>query len=119
MASSVHVFDLRWLLTFAFVHCGGCYFSFIRMVEYIENEAIRKKADKEAQRAKLETLERQLGIDATATEGAGSSSSASTAPVAGKKHRFDDTEYLEQSRDIVDGVKNAVAAGTCWCLDTP
>jgi len=31
--------------------------------------------------------------------------------VAGKKHRFDDTEYLEQSKDIVDGVKNAVAAG--------
>ena len=28
------------------------------------------------------------------------------------KRRFDDTEYLEQSRDIVDNVKNAVAAGT-------
>ena len=31
--------------------------------------------------------------------------------VAGKKHRFEDTEYIEQSREIVDNVKNAVAAG--------
>jgi hypothetical protein len=76
------------------------------MVEYIENEAARKKTEKETQRAKLEALERQLGIDPSTSGGAGSSS-----PTAGKKHRFDDTEYLEQSRDIVDGVKNAVAAG--------
>lgn len=77
------------------------------MVEYIENENARKKAEKEAQRAKLEALERQLGIDAPSSSGATDTS----APAAGKKHRFDDTEYLEQSRDIVDGVKNAVAAG--------
>ena len=30
--------------------------------------------------------------------------------LAGKKHRFDDTEYLEQSQDLKDGVRNAVAA---------
>lgn len=75
-----------------------------RMVEYIENEAARKKAEKDAQRAKLEALESQLGIDS-------SNGAASSTPAAGKKHRFDDIEYLEQSRDIVDGVKNAVAAG--------
>ena len=47
----------------------------------------------------------------------GSSSGTSTpgqsepTPVAGKKHRFEDTEYLEQSKELVDGVKNAVSAG--------
>jgi len=80
-----------------------------RMAEYIENEPARKKAAAEAQRAKLEALERQLGIDPSAPT-AGSSSSEPTK-LAGKKHRFDDTEYLEQSRDLVDGVKSAVAAG--------
>ncbi|KAG8920686.1 hypothetical protein FRC01_000643, partial [Tulasnella sp. 417] len=30
--------------------------------------------------------------------------------LAGKKHRFEDTEYLEQSEAIVDNVKSAVAA---------
>jgi hypothetical protein len=29
----------------------------------------------------------------------------------GQKRRLDDTEYLEQSREIVDGVKSAVTAG--------
>jgi len=62
-----------------------------------------KKAVAEAQRTKLEALERRLGIDPDA--------GPSSEPVAGKKHRFDDTEYLEQSKDLVDGVKNAVAAG--------
>lgn len=84
------------------------------MVEYIENEATRKKVEKETQRTKLEALERQLGINGSSSEGAGSSSAPT--PLAGKKHRFDDTEYLEQSRDIVDGVKNAVAAGMLCVL---
>lgn len=44
-------------------------------------------------------MERKLGID-----NPGPSDSKS-----GKKHRLDDTEYLEQSREIVDGVKNAVS----------
>ena len=29
--------------------------------------------------------------------------------MAGKKHRFDDTKYLEQSREIVDGVRSVVS----------
>lgn len=33
--------------------------------------------------------------------------------MAGKKHRFEDNEYLEQSEAIVDNVKSAVAAGKC------
>jgi len=79
-----------------------------RMAEYIENEPARKKAVVDAQRAKLEALERQLGIDPSAASG---SSSVEPAKVAGTKHRFDDTEYLDQSRELVDGVKSAVAAG--------
>lgn len=72
------------------------------MAEYIETEPLRKKAQQEAQKAKLEALEKKLGIDRT---GAGPSE-----PLAGKKHRLDDTEYVEESKEIVDNVKNAVAA---------
>jgi hypothetical protein len=72
----------------------------------LEQEPARKKAAAEAQRAKLEALERRLGIDKDAGP-----SSGSDAQVAGKKHRFDDTEYLEQSRELVDNVKSAVTAG--------
>jgi len=79
-----------------------------KMAEYLESEPLRKKAAAEAQKAKLEALERQLGI----VPGQASASRTQDGPVvAGKKHRFDDTEYLEQSKDIVDGVKSAVAAG--------
>ncbi|KAI0261541.1 telomere stability and silencing-domain-containing protein [Gloeopeniophorella convolvens] len=78
-----------------------------RLAEYLEQEPARKKAAAEAQRAKLEALERKLGID----KDAGPSSNGEPAQVAGKKHRFDDTEYLEQSRELVDNVKSAVAAG--------
>jgi hypothetical protein len=77
------------------------------LAEYLEHEPARKKAAAEAQRAKLETLERKLGIEG----GAGSSSNGGGDQVAGRKHRFDDTEYLEQSRELVDNVKSAVTAG--------
>lgn len=81
------------------------------MAEYLEAEPLRKKAAAEAQKAKLEALERQLGID-PATPAA----KIDDPPLlAGKKRRFDDTQYLEQSKEIVDGVKSAVVAGTL-CL---
>ncbi|KAI9512966.1 telomere stability and silencing-domain-containing protein [Russula earlei] len=80
-----------------------------KLAEYLEQEPARKKATVEAQRAKLEALERKLGIDGDA--GPGSSSSADPTQVAGRKHRFDDNEYLEQSRELVDNVKTAVTAG--------
>jgi len=80
-----------------------------KMAEYLEAEPLRKKAAAEAQKAKLETLERQLGI---VPPGQGHKPElVDSSVIAGKKHRFDDTEYLEQSRDLVDGVKSAVAAG--------
>lgn len=78
-----------------------------KLAEYLEQEPARKKAAAEAQRAKLEALERKFGID----KDAGPSSGGDSAQAAGKKHRFDDTEYLEQSRDLVDNVKSAVTAG--------
>lgn len=77
-----------------------------KLAEHLEQEPARKKAAAEAQRAKLEALERKLGI-----EGGAGSSSNGDAQVAGRKHRFDDTEYLEQSRELVDNVKSAVTAG--------
>ncbi|CAE6508372.1 unnamed protein product [Rhizoctonia solani] len=77
-----------------------------KMAAYLEAEPERKKAVVEEKRAKLEALEKQLGI----TPGESSKEGESSAR-AGQKHRFDDTEYLEQSRDITDGVKSAVAAG--------
>lgn len=45
-----------------------------------------------------------MGIDDPSSEGQEHKST-------GTKLRFDDTEYLEQSREIVDSVKSAVAAG--------
>lgn len=75
-----------------------------RLAEYIESEPLRKKAQQEAQKAKLEALEKKLGIDHSNPAGP-------SAPVAGKKHRLDDSEYVEQSRELVDNVKSAVAAG--------
>jgi len=86
-----------------------------KLAEYLENEPARKKAAAEASKAKLEALEKKLGI--SPSEGTAGSSSNSNPnskldePVAGKKHRFDDTEYLEQSREIVDNVRSAVSAG--------
>ncbi|THV02821.1 hypothetical protein K435DRAFT_652725 [Dendrothele bispora CBS 962.96] len=85
-----------------------------KLAEYLESEPDRLAAKAEAQKAKLEALERKLGITPSSS-GAGSSKSpadSSEPPkLAGTKHRFDDTEYLEQSRDLVDGVKSAVSAG--------
>ncbi len=103
------------------------------MAEYLENEPARKRAAAEAQKAKLEALERKLGIQGVDVSSGASSSKVTTEEaeastdersgtrqraspgelpqVAGKKHRFDDTEYLEQSREIVDNVKSAVSAG--------
>ncbi|EJD06738.1 uncharacterized protein FOMMEDRAFT_76490 [Fomitiporia mediterranea MF3/22] len=76
------------------------------LAAYLEFEPERKKAQQEAQRAKLEKLEKRLGINGKGKEKA----DGDDAPV-GAKRRFDDTEYLEQSRDIVDNVKSAVVAG--------
>jgi len=69
-----------------------------RLVDYMENEDERKKAATEAKRAKLETLEKKIA-------------SADPESSVGKKHRLDDTEYLEESQEIIDNVKSAVSTG--------
>lgn len=89
-----------------------------KLAEYLESEPERLAAKAEAQRAKLEALERKLGIEPSSSKspevGSGEPTrpaSTDTPPVlAGKKHRFDDTEYIEQSRELTDNVKSAVSA---------
>lgn len=72
-----------------------------RLAEYIESEPARRKAEQEAKKAKLEALEKKLGIS--------KDPDASTSD--GKKRRLEDTEYVEQSQEIVENVKSAVASG--------
>ncbi len=79
-----------------------------RLESYLESEPARKKAQQETQKAKLEALERKLGIS-------GGNINPDAGPSTGQKRRFDDTEYIEKSQEIVDNVKNAVMAGVWSC----
>ena len=82
-----------------------------RLAEYIQHEPDRIAAKAEAEKAKLEALERKLGIEPSLSSSTKPSDPNSPPDVlAGKKHRFDDSEYLEKSQDLKDGVRNAVAA---------
>ncbi|KDR78942.1 hypothetical protein GALMADRAFT_63723 [Galerina marginata CBS 339.88] len=84
-----------------------------KLADYIEGEPARLAAKAEAQKVKLENLERKLGIDPTPSTSSSSRPTDPNAPpdvLAGKKHRFDDTEYLEKSHELKEGVKNAVSA---------
>jgi hypothetical protein len=85
-----------------------------KLAEYLESEPERLAAKAEAQKAKLEALERKLGIEPSSgvvgSSKTGAAGATEPAKLAGKKHRFDDTEYLEQSRELVDNVKSAVSA---------
>lgn len=74
---------------------------FSRLAEYLEAEPDRHAAKAEAQKNKLEALEKKL---------------AASDPSTGLKRRFNDTEYIEQSRELVDGVKSAVSVGWSICL---
>jgi hypothetical protein len=69
------------------------------LATYLESEPERKKVALEAQKAKLEALERQIGT-------------SKDAPAhAGMKRRLDDTEFLEESQQLVDNVKASVTLG--------
>ncbi|WWC64214.1 uncharacterized protein I303_106822 [Kwoniella dejecticola CBS 10117] len=99
-----------------------------RQAELLESApALRAKLAAE-EKAKLEALERRLGIsqpdafsaDADA-DGNGEGSSSASGPskrkveevnleeLAAKKHKFDDNKFLEESREINDNVRNAVS----------
>jgi len=69
-----------------------------KLAEYIESEPARKKAEAEVKKAKLEALERKLGISKDGESG------------QSKKRRLDDDEFIEQSKEIVENVKSAVSA---------
>jgi len=71
----------------------------LRLAEYIESEPARKKAEAESKKAKLEALEKKLGI------------SRDEESSQNRKRRLDDDEYIEQSKEIVENVKSAVSAG--------
>jgi hypothetical protein len=92
--------------------------------ELLESAPALRAAAKAAEKAKLEALERQLGINAaessasTSTEAGPSSSSGSKRiadvdleELAKKKHKFEDSKFLEESREINDNVRSAVSAG--------
>ena len=81
-----------------------------RLADCIESEPQRLAAKAEAQRIKLENLERKLGIDSSLSSSKPSHPDAPPDVLAGKKHRFDDTEYLEKSQELKDNVKSAVSA---------
>lgn len=105
---------------------GGGFYP--RLAQYMEEEPLRKKAAQDLTRAKLEAVERSLGIssDPSSSSTAGpSGSDEASGPrkgkepeeMVGKKRRFEDTKYLEQSETIVENVKSAVVAGT-WLFVT-
>ncbi|TFK72983.1 hypothetical protein BDN72DRAFT_835640 [Pluteus cervinus] len=78
-----------------------------KLAEYLESEPERLAAKVQAQKDKLETLERKLGLTpSTSSSGA----SQDPSPSTGQKRRLDDSEYLEQSREIVDSVRSAVSS---------
>ncbi|KIM40604.1 hypothetical protein M413DRAFT_446033 [Hebeloma cylindrosporum] len=81
-----------------------------KLADYIESEPQRLAAKAEAQRTKLENLERKLGIDPSSSSSKAGHPDAPPDVLAGKKHRFDDTEYLEKSQELKDNVKSAVSA---------
>ncbi|EEB99360.1 hypothetical protein MPER_00974, partial [Moniliophthora perniciosa FA553] len=80
-----------------------------KLAEYLESEPQRAAAKAEAQKAKLDALEKKLGIQPSGSSSKNGEKSGEPTQLAGKKHRLDDTEYLEQSRELIDGVKSAVS----------
>lgn len=109
------------------------------MAELVESSENSSAVHLAANKAKLQALERQLGIDSSSSAGpsvpkpsisSGSGTMTSTTtPVptnargqpsepdaelvklAQKRKKFDDDAHFETSREINDGVRSAVAAG--------
>lgn len=114
------------------------------MAELVESSENSSAVHLAANKAKLQALERQLGIDSSSSAGPSvskpsiPSGSGTTTPVptnargqpsepdadlvklAQKRKKFDDDAHFETSREINDGVRSAVAAGesggTVSCL---
>lgn len=108
LALSKRLKSLLFIISFIYL---STHILIFRLAEYIEQEPARLAAKAEAQKTKLENLERKLGITDPSSSKKPSDPNAPPDVLAGKKHRFDDTEYLEKSQELKDNVKNAVFAG--------
>ncbi|WVO18256.1 hypothetical protein L204_105966 [Cryptococcus depauperatus] len=83
-----------------------------RQAELLESESSLRAQALAADKAKLETLERQLGINASESSGEGRKRNlgeVDLGELARKKHKFDDHEFLEESREINENVRSAVS----------
>ncbi|GAA5830514.1 hypothetical protein JCM3766R1_002748 [Sporobolomyces carnicolor] len=93
-----------------------------RLAKLLESEPDRQAAAAKAAEAKLEALnqeirqlERAAGVEPSSSAGPVASGSGSGEPAkatggAGTKRRLEDSKYVEESREIVSGVKDAVRA---------
>lgn len=93
------------------------------MAELVESSEKSSAAELAANKAKLQALERQLGIStSSASSSSNPSAAGSSKPtneetdaelvrIAQKRKKFDDNAFFETSREINDGVRSAVAAG--------
>lgn len=91
-----------------------------RLAKLLESEPDRQAAAAKAAEAKLEALnneikqlERAAGVPSSTPVASGSGSTtadSSAATGGGTKRRLDDSKYVEESREIVSGVKDAVKA---------
>ena len=91
------------------------------LLESIDELRVKARAE---DKAKLEALERQLGVSSGPIESEGGEAGPSTstsgskrlvevdvAEIAQKRHKFDDSKFLEESREIKENVRSAVMAG--------
>jgi hypothetical protein len=76
-----------------------------RQADRIENWDEMQAKAKAEERAKLEALERKLGVSSD-----GDVDKVDVEELARKKHKFDDNKFLEESREIKDSVRSAVGA---------
>ncbi|KAL7421458.1 hypothetical protein Q5752_004345 [Cryptotrichosporon argae] len=76
-----------------------------RQAELLESESTLRAQAKAAEAARLEALERALGVSAGT-----SLADVDVEKVARDRHRFDDHKFIEESREINDGVRSAVSA---------
>jgi hypothetical protein len=92
-----------------------------RQAELLESAPALRAQAVAAEKAKLEGLERSLGITSSEAESSSSGSKRladlDVEEVARKKHKFDDNAFLEESREINDNVRSAVSAGKLFSTD--
>ncbi|GAA6059691.1 hypothetical protein JCM10212_000078 [Sporobolomyces blumeae] len=95
-----------------------------RLAKVLESEPDRQAAAAKAAQAKLDALnaqikqlERAAGVEGKSSagpvasgSGSGPSASTSNANSGGTKRRLEDSKYVEESREIVSSVKDAVRA---------